>query len=166
MSDQTKKEYSEKQLVIFRLANEEFGVDISEVREIIKLENITRIPNTESYIDGVINLRGKIIVVIDLAKKLNLPVEPPSKDTRIIVIEVGVNTIGMIVDSCNEVLRLASEHIEPAPPIITRKINADYIQGVGIIQQRLIILLDLAKVLAVADLDSLKALEKAATATA
>lgn len=163
MTEQIKNRFTERQLVIFRLAGEEFGVDIAEVREIIKMEAITRIPNTDSYISGVINLRGKIIVVIDLAKKLNLPLSKQDKDTRIIVIEVSGSTVGMIVDSCNEVIRLSAEHIEPAPPIITQRINADYIEGVGIIIERLIILLDLAKVLAGTEIERVKSIQANAT---
>jgi purine-binding chemotaxis protein CheW len=148
-----KKSYAERQLVIFKLGSEEFGVDINEVREIIKMEDITRIPNTESYIDGVINLRGKIIVVIDLAKKLNLTAKEHNKDTRVIVIEVGKSTIGMIVDGCNEVLRLSGDQIEVAPDIIKSKIQEDYLEGVGILKDRLIILLDLGKVLASSEME-------------
>ncbi len=147
LNEDQKKSYNERQIVIFRLGKEEFGVDINEVREIIKLEDITNIPNTAAYINGVINLRGKIIVVIDLEKKLNLATSERNKDTRIIVIEQNDSTIGMVVDECNEVMRLNGDQIEPAPDIITKKINADYIEGVGILEERLIILLDLAKVL-------------------
>jgi purine-binding chemotaxis protein CheW len=145
--EKEKKEFKERQLVIFRLGSEEFGVDINEVREIIKLETFTKIPNAEDYIDGVINLRGKIIVIIDLEKKFGLPLTERNKDSRIIVIEVGDSTIGMIVDGCNEVLRLTENQIEPAPKIITNKIQVDYLDGVGILKDRLVILLDLGKVI-------------------
>lgn len=147
------KKFIEKQLVIFRLGKEEFGVDINEVREIIKIEEITKIPNTEDYIEGVINLRGKIIVIVDLARKLCLPVSNVTKDSRIIVIEVNQSTIGMVVDGCNEVLRLSSEQVEPAPDIVKKKIDQEYLEGVGILNDRLIILLDLAKVLCDNDLE-------------
>ncbi len=139
--------YSERQIVIFGIGPEEFGVDISEVREIIKLEEVTRLPDTEEYIDGVINLRGKIIVVVDLSKKLGLKAKDRGKDTRIIVIEIGSNLVGMVVDCCNEVMRLPSDKIEPAPEMVSRKINSAYLEGVGILGERLIILLDLASVL-------------------
>jgi purine-binding chemotaxis protein CheW len=155
MPESEKSNYSERQLVIFRLASEEFGVDINKVREIIKLEEITKIPNTDNYISGVINLRGKIIVIVDLAKKLNLPIKEKNKDTRIIVIEVNNSTIGMIVDGCNEVLRLSGEQIEPAPDIIKKRISQEYIEGVGILKERLIILLDLAKVLRESEVEAI-----------
>jgi purine-binding chemotaxis protein CheW len=147
VEDTTDKGFDERQIVIFALGQEEFGVNISEVREIIRMEQITKIPNAASYIKGVINLRGGIIVVIDLAMKVGLPSKEVDKNTRIIVIEVNGNTVGMIVDSATEVLRLSGSNIEPAPAIITEKINADYIEGVGIIGERLLILLDLARLI-------------------
>jgi purine-binding chemotaxis protein CheW len=151
------KKHSEKQIVVFKLGNEEFGVDINEVKEIIKLDDITRVPNTESFIEGVINLRGKIIVIIDLAKKINLEINKRDKDTRIIVIETNGSTIGMIVDECNEVLRISGEQIEPAPDIIKKKISQEYIEGVGILKERLIILLDLIRVLGKDDMNKVDA---------
>ena len=146
----------ERQVVVFKLSSEEFGVNISEVREIIRMEAITQIPNTSEYIKGVINLRGKIIVVIDLSMKLGLPSKPVTNDTRIIVIEVNESTVGMIVDSATEVLRLPGNQVEPAPQMITQKIKADYIEGVGIIEERLLILLDLVKVLEADDMNIIK----------
>jgi purine-binding chemotaxis protein CheW len=153
---ETKKSYTERQLVIFKIGNEAFGVDINQVREIIRIEEITGIPNTETYIDGVINLRGKIIVVLDLAKKLNLGKREKTKDTRIIVIEVDKNTIGMVVDNCNEVLHLSGDQIEPAPQIIKSKIDSEYLEGVGILKDRLIILLNLTKVLGDKEIENIR----------
>jgi purine-binding chemotaxis protein CheW len=153
MPNPEKAAFTEKQIVVFRISTEEFGVDINEVREIIKLEDVTRIPNAESYVEGVINLRGKIIVIIDLAKKLGLAEKSASKDTRIIVIEVNSSTLGMVVDSCNEVMRLQGEQVESAPEIIKRKIKEDFIEGVAVLKERLIILLDLAKILGKEELD-------------
>lgn len=145
----------ERQIVIFTLGNEEFGVRINEVKEIIRMEQITKLPNTDNYVSGVINLRGEIIVVIDLAMKLGIARHENDKNTRIIVIEVNDNTIGMIVDSATEVMRLNEGQIKPAPAIITEKINSQYIEGVGIINERLLILLDLAKVLKSNEINSL-----------
>lgn len=152
--------YSEKQLVVFSLGKEEFGVDISEVREIIRFESITKIPNTADFISGVINLRGGIIVVIDLASKLGLPSKEQDNNTRIIVIETEDNTVGMIVDSATEVLRLSGENIKPAPSVITKKINSDYLEGVGVIGERLLILLDLAKVLLSKEITDVKKIQE------
>jgi purine-binding chemotaxis protein CheW len=127
------------------------------------MEAITKIPNSENYIEGVINLRGKIIVVVDLAKKLNLIAKEQNKETRILVIEVNSSTVGMIVDSCNEVMRLSSEKIEPAPNIIKQKINVEYIEGVGILDNRLIILLDLIRVLGNQDLEVISSIQSQKT---
>jgi purine-binding chemotaxis protein CheW len=151
-----KKDEYERQVVVFKLADEEFGVNISEVKEIIRIELITKIPNSAEYIKGVINLRGKIIVIVDLALVLGLPPKKTDNETRIIVIELEESTIGMIVDSATEVLRLSSNQIEAAPQIITKKINADYIEGVGMLGERLLILLDLIKVLKSEDISIIK----------
>ncbi len=149
----TEKQFFERQLVVFMIGAEEFGVDINDVREIIKMEDVTVIPGTDDYILGVINLRGKIIVVIDLAKKVGLEVKEKDKNTRVLVTEIEGNTIGMVVDNCNEVLRITGDKIEPAPSTITQKINADYIQGVGVLDKRLLILVDLGKVIESKDIE-------------
>jgi purine-binding chemotaxis protein CheW len=156
----------ERQVVVFALGKEEFGVNISEVREIIRPEQITKIPNTPDYINGVINLRGGIIVVINLAMKLGLPYKDTDQNTRIIVIDVDGNTVGMIVDSATEVLRLSSDQIAPPPKAVTSKIDQGFIEGVGIIKERLLILLDLAKVLQANELVLVKNLETAKNGTA
>ncbi|MFW6220344.1 MAG: chemotaxis protein CheW [Nanoarchaeota archaeon] len=161
----TKKKYSERQLVVFSLGNEEFGVDINEVNSIIKLEPITKIPNSFNFIEGVINLRGKIVVIINLARKLGLPTKENDKDTRIIIIETKDQNnketmIGMIVDHSREAIRLSEDQIEPAPPLITQRIKMDYLEGVGIIENRLLILLDLAKVLCDNEITNVQNLSK------
>jgi purine-binding chemotaxis protein CheW len=145
----------ERQIVVFSLTKEEFGVNINEVKEIIRMEQITKIPNTAQYVKGVINLRGGIVVIIDLAMKLGLPTKETDKNTRILVVEIENSTIGMIVDSATEVLRISEDQIEPAPEIITKKIDDDYISGVGIIGERLLILLDLTKVLKAKEVEEL-----------
>ncbi|MCK5040081.1 MAG: chemotaxis protein CheV [Candidatus Aenigmarchaeota archaeon] len=155
----TEKRFFERQLVIFRIEKEEFGVDINDVREIIKMEDITHIPRTEDYIIGVINLRGKIIVVVDLAKKLGMPAKERDKNTRVIITEFEGNTVGMVVDECNEVLRITGDKIKPAPSTITKKIDSDYLQGVGILEDRILILLDLGKVFENKDVDYIKQVE-------
>jgi purine-binding chemotaxis protein CheW len=136
---------SERQLVLFKIAGEEFGVDINEVKEIIRWEDVTRIPNTEPHIKGVINLRGNIIVVNDLAMKLGLASKEIDDDTRILVVEMGNNTVGMIVDSATEVLRLSGDKIRNAPSMVTTSIDQNYIEGVGLLdEKRLLTLLDLS----------------------
>jgi len=152
---ENKAKIEETQIVIFKLAKEEFGVDISEVKEIIKMEEIIAIPNTEEHIKGIINLREKIIVVVSLAKKLNLPVKQYDKDTRIIIIEKDTNVVGMIVDSVEEVLRFSADRISPAPQMIKNELDSKYLQGVCVIGQRLIVLLDLTMLISAKDIDSI-----------
>lgn len=156
-TEHEKKEHvNERQLVVFSLADEEFGVEIKKVNSIIKTEKITKIPNSEFFVEGVINLRGKIIVIINLHKKLGLKQKEWDKDTRIIVVELEDETVGMIVDSVREVLRIEESKIEAAPEIILQKIDSDYIQSVGILGERLIVLLDADKILHKKDLENIK----------
>ncbi|NLW06859.1 MAG: chemotaxis protein CheW [Clostridia bacterium] len=137
---------AETQVVVFQLAGETYGIDINHVQEIIRMQNITEIPGTSTFIEGVINLRGRIIPVIDLRKRFNLPLADNTQNTRIIVVEMGQMTVGMVVDSVSEVLRLPTASIEPPPPMICG-IDVAYLQGVGKQDDRLIILLELDKVL-------------------
>ena len=135
------------QLVIFQLGGEEFGVDIMQVQEILRMPEATRIPQSPEYVKGVINLRGKIIVVINLDTRFGMQTKEIDDDSRIIVAEVGENIMGMIVDSVSEVMRLPTSSIESAPEIVASKIGAEYIKGVGKLEDRLLILLDLERVL-------------------
>ena len=135
------------QMVVFQLGGEEFGVEIMKVQEIIRMPEITQIPQSPEYVEGVINLRGKIIVVINLDKRFNLRSKEVDEHSRIIVVEIGNNVVGMIVDSVNEVLRIPASSIDPAPELVTSSVSKEYITGVGKMDGRLLILLDLAKVL-------------------
>lgn len=133
------------QLVTFKLENDEFGVDILKVQEINRMMNITKIPNAPDFIEGVINLRGKIIPIVDLRKKLGFPSKEYDKATRIIVIELEGIILGFVVDSVSEVLRIPRNTIEP-PPSIIRGIESEFIEGVGKLEDRLLILLELKKI--------------------
>ncbi|MFP4567890.1 MAG: chemotaxis protein CheW [Candidatus Woesearchaeota archaeon] len=137
---------SEKQLVIFKIGDEEFGVDIFEVREIIKHEEMTHVPEAKEYVEGIINLRGNVITLIDLAKKLQLDSKQDTKDTRTIVIEAKNTQIGMRVDEVVRVMKIPKEKITPPPKTITDKIHDDFIEGVAVINETPIIILDLARV--------------------
>lgn len=142
----TKQDYDELlQLVSFNLDEEEFGVDILKVREINKMLQITRVPNSPHYVEGVINLRGRIIPVVDLRAKVGLEKKSYNKDTRIIVVEIADKTIGFIVDKVSEVLRIP-KNVTEAPPKLIAGIDSDYITAVGKLEDRLLILLDLNKV--------------------
>lgn len=134
------------QLVSFLIGNEEFGVDILYVQEINRMIQITKVPNTPDFVDGVINLRGRVIPVIDLRRKLGMNKKEHDKNTRIIVVEVSGKTVGFIVDAVNEVLRIPKS-ITEAPPELVSGVNSEYIKAVGKLEDRLLILLDLEKVL-------------------
>ncbi len=144
------------QLVNFRLRDENFGVDIGAVREIIRVADITHIPEAPSFIYGVTNLRGRVIAVIDLARQFGLaPQQDLPETARIVVIEIKGQTVGLLVDEVPEVLKIADENIEPTPEVIQTEVRTDYIKGVGKLDNRLIILLDLEKLLAGHDAEEL-----------
>mgnify|MGYP000942778954 FL=1 len=136
----------EKQLVIFELGNENFGIDIAAVEGIVKLQEITRIPQAPSYMEGITNHRGNVLPVIDLHKRFGIGEFEQSSDTRIVVANVGELKVGMIVSAVSEVLTIDDSVIEPPPPM-TSNVNSEFIVGVAKIDKRLVILLDLAKVL-------------------
>lgn len=136
----------EDQMVVFQLTEQTYGINIDAVFEIIRMEAITRVPRTPHFVEGVINLRGKIIPVIDLCKRFNLPLAERTSSSRIIIVDVGGNTIGMIVDGVSEVLRVPLDSIEPPPPMI-HGIESAYLRGIAILEGRLVILLNLEKIL-------------------
>ena len=136
----------ERQLVIFDLADEAYGVNIGSVREIIRMQEITQVPRTPDYVEGVINLRGKVIPVIDMRKRFGFPVAEHTKDTRIVVIDINGNDIGATVDAVTEVLRLGADSIEPPSSVISTT-DSDYLLGIAKLETRLIILLDLQRAL-------------------
>lgn len=144
----------ELQLVSFNIGSEEFGVEILKVQEINRMVEITRVPQAPHYVEGVINLRGKVIPIIDLRKRFSLEVKSYDKNTRIVVVDINGNIMGMIVDAVSEVLRLSSSTIEPPPEIVTG-VNAEYIKGVAKLEDRLLIFLDLSKVVNAAELATL-----------
>jgi purine-binding chemotaxis protein CheW len=148
------------QLVTFKLGNEEFGVDILKVQEINRMMVITRIPNAPPFIEGVINLRGKIIPIVDLRKKLGFDNGNGEyeKTTRIIVVELDGLVLGFIVDSVSEVLRIPENTIEP-PPSIVGGVESDYIEGVGKLENRLLILLELKKLFTSTDRKDIESFE-------
>jgi purine-binding chemotaxis protein CheW len=135
-----------RQLVTFRLDGEEFAIEILKVQEIIRKIDSTRVPNAPAFVEGVINLRGKVVPVICLRKRFGLP-DPGEGDalSRIVVVEVGGTVAGLLVDSVSEVLRIPEETIEPPPKLV--KVDSDYVSGVGKLQDRLLMLLDVDKLL-------------------
>ncbi len=146
------------QLVTFELSGEEFGVDIMQVSEIIPVPRITRIPQAPTCIKGLINLRGKILVVIDLNKRLEFSSKETDSLSRIIIVEVKDTVLGMLVNSVKEIMSLPFSSIQQPPEMIKSKINAEYLRGVGKIGSRLIILLNLARVLGEEEIEELSEL--------
>jgi purine-binding chemotaxis protein CheW len=134
------------QVVGFRIGRETFGLPISIVREIVRVPDITSVPNAPDYIEGVINLRGRIIPVVDLRKRFGEKVGEPSKKNRVIVVELEGRSIGLIVNSASEVLKIPPSEIE-APHDVFQEGELNYITGVGKLKGRLVILLDLTRVL-------------------
>ncbi len=133
------------QLVTFRLGEEEYAVDILNVQEVNKMVDITHVPNAVGYLEGVINLRGRVIPVINLRKKFGLAAKDSDAQSKIMVVDVGT-TVGLIVDSVSEVLRISPDRVEPAPPMATG-VDSEYIKGIGKLEDRILILLDLRKLL-------------------
>jgi purine-binding chemotaxis protein CheW len=146
MNDQAFTRTGVLQLVSFNLGDEEYGVDILRVQEINRMVRITKVPKAPEFVEGVINLRGKVIPIIDLRKRFGLAVKPHDKNTRIIVVDIEGRTVGLVVDGVSEVLRFSMDTIEPPPSMVTG-VDAEYIWGVGKLEDRLLILLDLSKVL-------------------
>lgn len=119
------------QLVCFRLSQEDFGVDIHHVQEINRRVTVTKIPQSAAFVEGVINLRGKIVPVIDLRRRFGFPpVAEQTKESRIVVVETSGMTVGMVVDEVTEVLRLSTDSIKPTPEIAQSEVKHQYIQGV------------------------------------
>jgi purine-binding chemotaxis protein CheW len=148
------------QLVSFEVGDEEYAVPILSVQEINRIMQITRVPQSPAFVEGVINLRGKIIPVIDLRKRFGLNELKDSEDVRIIVVEVASRVLGFTVDRVNEVLRINSSIVEPPPSMVSGQ-DTDYVQGVGKLEDRLLILLSLEKLFTD---DEIEQLEKATSA--
>lgn len=134
------------QLVSFQIGNEEFGINILFVQEINRVAQITKVPNSPEFVEGVINLRGKVIPVIDLRCKLGIPRKEHDKNTRIIVIEFNDQSVGFIVDTVNEVLRIP-RNIAEMPPSMVAGVNSDFLESIIKLENRLMILLDIEKII-------------------
>ena len=140
--DRQREAAESMQLVGFRLAQEEYGIEITKVQEIILLGEITRVPQTPDYIKGLINLRNMVIPIVELRLRFGLPQEEPTDETRIMVVNVHGKTIGIIVDAVSEVLRIAKDQIAPPPPTVAG-LGREYLTGLIKLDERLLILLDI-----------------------
>jgi len=146
MADSDTALKTERQMVVFNLASETYGVDVGTVREIIRVPDITRVPNAPDFVRGVMNVRGKLIPVVDLRPRFGMAPVEQTGESRIVVVDIGSESIGVMVDAVTEVLRIAEDSIEPASPVVSTA-ESRYIQGIANLGERLIILLALDKIL-------------------
>ncbi len=149
----------------FKLGAEEFGLEILKVQEIIKMMDITKVPRTPEFVRGVINLRGKVIPVVELRLKFDMPTVEVTDKTCVIVVQVahaaGTVTMGAIVDEVSEVLDITGDQIEPSPEFGT-SVNTDFILGMGKVGKRVVMLLDVDKVLSTGELSAVAGVAKVA----
>lgn len=145
----------EIKVIVFRLKDEEYGVEVNQVKSIERLDHITRVPRTSHFVKGVINLRGVVTPIVDLRRRFGLEETAYNETTRVIIVAVGEIEVGLIVDSANDVIDIPINAIEP-PPEVVGGIEAVYLRGVAKLDRRLLILLNLDKVL---NTDEIKQLE-------
>ena len=147
-------------LVTFKLLGEEFGLPILDVREIIRMTDITPVPQAPGFVEGVINLRGQILPVVDLRTRFGLDQKDADAQTRIVVVELRSTVIGLIVDEVSEVLRIPASTIAPPPGIVAGSIGAEYIKGIGHYDEKMIILIDMRKVFSEEEIQGLEGMER------
>ena len=133
-------------IAVVKLAGEYYGITAEQLREIVRMQEITEVPNAPAHVEGVINLRGRIVPVVDLRKRFTLSVGERNRDNRILVVDIGGHDIGVVVDAVTEVLRISSDSVEPPSAVITTA-DSVYLLGIVKLEGRLVILLDLEKVL-------------------
>ncbi|WP_096269869.1 chemotaxis protein CheW [Paucisalibacillus globulus] len=149
---------TEKKVIVFQLKDEEFAVSVQQIGSIERIQSITRVPNTEKFVKGVINLRGVVTPIIDLRTRLGIEETEYNDSTRIIIVYLDDMEVGLIVDAANDVIDIPTQTIEPAPEVIG-VVNQDYIEGVAKLENRLLILLDLRKILTAEEITELKTVE-------
>lgn len=149
---------SDVKVIVFQLKDEEYGVEVDQVRSIERMQHITRVPRTPEFVKGVINLRGVVTPIIELRNRFGIGEIEHTDSTRIIIVAVGNMEVGLIVDAANDVVDIPTDIIEP-PPEVVGGIEADYLRGVAKMEKRLLILLNLDKVLNPKELKDIKAIE-------
>ena len=140
-------EIEERQVVVFELGDEKYGTDINTVREIIRMPTVTQMPGTPEHVRGVINLRGRVIPVVDLRTRFRLPATELTADTRVLVVDIAGESIGVVVDAVTEVRRISSGSVESSDATATTE-ESFYIEGIAKQDEHLLILLDLERALA------------------
>jgi|SRR3990167_2361534 len=146
------EEIEKDQYLVFTSKSQEFGIQAMRVHEISTPLGITKIPNTPAHIEGIVNLRGRLVSVIDFRKKFRFDVKEHDEDTRVIIVECGGYPTGIIVDSVEEVIKIPDEKVQKLPEGVATSVSQEYITGVGILDNRLVVLLDVDKVLTKTDL--------------
>jgi purine-binding chemotaxis protein CheW len=149
-----------RQLIEFRVGAEHFGVDLVRVKEIIRSREMTRLPRAPRFVKGVINLRGDLVPIVDLRDKLGLEAAADSDATRVIVVDVGGSLVGMVVDGADHVVRFPTDRIGP-PPAIVGDAATEYIEGVGKLDDRLVILVNIDRILSAEERGELDAVTAA-----
>ncbi len=152
---------AEQQLVVFDLDDESYGINIESVREIIRLQEITNVPRTPDFVEGIINLRGKVIPVIDLRTRFGLSEQERDGETRIVNVDIAGHEIGMVVDAVREVLRISRDSVEPPSSVITTD-DSGYLRGIAKLENRLILTLDLDQILTSEEHEAIYAADLAA----
>lgn len=147
------------QLISFGIGNEDYGVDIQTVKEVIRKKEITRLPKAPVFVKGVINLRGDVIPIIDMRERFGMEQKEYTDMTRVIVAEVEGRSVGMVVDSVSHVIRMEETEIEPPPPCVG-KISEEYIRGVGKVGEKLIVLLKIENILTAKEKKELETMEE------
>lgn len=134
------------QLVGFKTGNEYYGLPVGKIKEIVRVPEITNVPDAPYFLNGVINLRGRIVPVVEMSRRLGMASPGRKKSNRILVLELDGSTVGLLVDSASEILKVPEDLIEPPPGIISA-VGAEYVTGVGKLKDKLIVLLDVSKLL-------------------
>jgi purine-binding chemotaxis protein CheW len=145
-NDRTRAVIETKQFISFTVGDEEYGLELPRVREVIRPREITRLPRAPSFVRGIINLRGDVIPIFDLRDKFCLPPREEDEDTRVIVVEVEGRHVGMVVDTASQVVRIPVADIEP-PPAMLGGFRQEHLGGIGKLENRLVILLNVDRIL-------------------
>ena len=148
----------ERKVIIFQLQNEEYAMSVEQIGSIERLQSITRVPQTADFIKGVINLRGVVTPIIDLRLRFGMKSVEYDDSTRIIIVYLDDIEVGLIVDMANDVIDIPEDLIEPAPEIVDN-VDVNYIEGVAKLENRLLIILDLRKVLTIDEIEEIKTME-------
>jgi purine-binding chemotaxis protein CheW len=151
------------QMINFTLGGDEYAVEIQKVREVINFRELTPLPKAPSFVKGIINLRGEVIPVIDLREKLGLAHEAYSALTNVIIVEIGRKAVGVVVDDVRHVIRLAPGEVAPSPPFIGG-LSGKYVSGVAKIGERLVVVLDMERILSASEMIALRSLPESAFA--